>query len=274
MYGDALPVARKRKSKKKATSEADDDEEASEPKKKKAKKAKDVLKEQSVGSGVPTIQDEVKDLELAKILNKRTRSGKTVGSSQSLPPQPSIAKKKRKQSVWKMKVSTYVEEKDDQVEAATNLVTREVKRKKAAVEVALRRAHDIVEQTNIPAELLLKGSSGEQAQKVVELVENLQQLVVASDLLDASEKTQKEDDTCSEAAPSEATRGNSDSHNISNVIEVESSSTSTSSDINNIPLSRVYANLHKSLTPSSSTKHQKSLMMIHLYPCIHLFLIE
>jgi len=86
MYGCALPVARKRKSKKKETSEADDDEEASEPKKKNAKKAKDVLKEQSVGSGVPTIQDEVQDLEPAKILNKRTSSGKIVGSSQSLPP--------------------------------------------------------------------------------------------------------------------------------------------------------------------------------------------
>jgi len=96
--------------------------------------------------------------------------------------------------------------------------------------------------------VLLKGSSGEQAQKVVELVENLQQLVVASDLLDAAEKTQNEDATCSEAAALEATRGNSDSHNISNVIEVESSSTSTSSDIDNIPLNRVYANLHKSLT--------------------------
>jgi len=81
MYGGALLVARKRKSKKKATSEADDDEEASEPKKKKDKKAKDAPQEQSVGPGVPTIQDEVQDLEPTKILNKRTRSGKSVGSS-------------------------------------------------------------------------------------------------------------------------------------------------------------------------------------------------
>ena len=148
-------------------------EEASEPKKKKARKVKDASKEQAVGSGVPTIQDEVQDLEPAKILDKRTKSGKTVGSSQSLPPQPSIAKKKRKQPVKKMKVSTYVEEDDDQVEAATDLVTREVKRKKAAAEAALQIAHEIVEETNIPAEVLLKGSSGEQAQKVVELAENL-----------------------------------------------------------------------------------------------------
>jgi len=52
--------------------------------------------------------------------------------------------------------------------------------------------------------------------------------VMASDLLNAAEETQKEDVTCSEVAASEATRGNSDSHNISNVIEIESSSTSAS----------------------------------------------
>ena len=70
---------------------------------------------------------------------------------------------------------------------------------------------------------------------------------------------------CSEVDASEATRGNTDSHNISSIIEIESRSTSTShstsvstsSDIYNIPLSRVYANLHKSLSPSPSTKHQK-----------------
>jgi len=65
----------------------------------------------------------------------------------------------------------------------------------------------------------------------------------------------------SEGGASEATRGNTDSHNISNVIEIESSTTSTSqstsSDVDNIPLSRVYSNLHKTLSPSPSTKHQK-----------------
>jgi len=89
--------------------------------------------------------------------------------------------------------------------------------------------------------------------------------VVVSELLSATEETQKEDVTCSEAAPSEAIRGNSDSHTASNVIEIESSSTSashstyvsTSSDIDNIPLNRFYATLHKSLSPSSSTKQKK-----------------
>jgi len=87
---------------------------------------------------------------------------------------------------------------------------------------------------------------------VIELTENLQQLVVAGELLDAAEEVQSKEATCSEADTSKTTRGNTDSQNISNVIEIESSSTSashstlvsTSSDIDNIPLSRVYANLH------------------------------
>jgi len=174
MYGGSLLVAsKKRKAKKNATSEADD-EEASEPQQKKAKKTKDVPQDQLVGSGVPTIQDEVQDLEPAKILNKRTRSGKTVGSSQSLPPQPSTSKKKRKPSIRKMKVSTYVEEEDAQVEAASDLVTREVKRKKAADAAALQKVLEIAKNIEVPVEVLLKGSSGEQAQKVVELAEDLQ----------------------------------------------------------------------------------------------------
>ena len=124
MYGGALPVARKRKSKKMITSEADDVEEASGPKQKKAKKAKDAPKQQATDSVVPTIQDEVQNLEPVKILNKRTKSGKSVGFSQTLPPQPSISKKKRKPSVRKMKVSTYVIEEEEEIETATDLVTR------------------------------------------------------------------------------------------------------------------------------------------------------
>jgi len=84
----------------------------------------------------------------------------------------------------------------------------------------------------------------------------------------ADKKVQREDVACletgtSEVDASEATRGNTNSQNISdNVVEIEttstSTSTSTSSDnIDNIPLSRVYENLHKSLAPSPFTKHQK-----------------
>ena len=102
---------------------------------------------------------------------------------------------------------------------------------------------------------------------------------MAGDLLDAAEEVQRKEATYSEADASEATRDNTDSYNISNVIEIESSSTSashstsisTSSDIDNIPLSRVFANLHKSLSPSPSTKHQKKHdddAFVPMYPSV------
>jgi len=214
---------------------------------------------------MPTIQEEVEDLDLVKVLNKRTRGGTSTASSASIPRQPSILKKKRKHSVRKMKFSTYVMEEDDQIEATTELVSREVRRKKATNVVSLQKALEIAKDIEVPTEALLKESSVEAAHKVIELTENLQQLVVASNILEIAEEGQREEATCSEVVASEATRGNLYSHNISKVIEIESSSTSsshstfvsTSSDIDNIPLNRVYANLHKSVSPSPSTKHQK-----------------
>jgi len=59
--GGTLLVARKRKSKKKATSEADNVKEAPKPQRNKAKKDKQTPQEQAIGSGIPSIQDEVQD---------------------------------------------------------------------------------------------------------------------------------------------------------------------------------------------------------------------
>ena len=127
---------------------------------------------------------------------------------------------------------------------------------------------------------MLKESTVEAAQKVVELTANLQELVVADELLGVTEESQRENVAgTSEVAASEAARGNTDSHNTSdNVIEIESSSTSiptstsTSSDnIDDVPLNRIYENLQKSLAPSPSTKHQKSQLMMCLRLCIQLF---
>jgi len=67
---------------------------------------------------------------------------------------------------------------------------------------------------------LLKESSVEAAHKVIELTKNLQQLVVDGVNLDNVEESQKEKATCSEAATSDTPRGNTDSLNISNIIEV------------------------------------------------------
>jgi len=85
MYGGSLPVpSKKRKAKKKETSEAAN-KEASEPQPKKAKKEK-AKKEKSASqvsegcSAMPTIQEEVEDLEAVKIIEQRTRGKKYVGS--------------------------------------------------------------------------------------------------------------------------------------------------------------------------------------------------
>jgi len=252
MYGGSLPVAtKKRKSKKKDASGAAEEEEASKPKSKKVKKEKGTLQE--VGPAMPTIQEDFKDLEPVKVLNKRTRGGASSESSLSLSPQPTIHKKKRKHVVWKMKVSTYVTDEDAEVEVAIDIVTREVRKKKATDVDALQQALDISKEIEVPAEVLLKESTVEDAHKVVELAEDLQELVVAD------QGFQIEDIACLGVGTSEATRGNSDSHNISkNIVEVESTSTSTSTTFENlddIPLSRVNENLHKALAPSPSVKH-------------------
>jgi len=177
-YQDPPVASKKRKAKKNATSEADD-QEASEPQQKKAKKTRDAPQEQLVGSDMPTIQEELLNLEPARILNKRTRSGKSVGSSQPLPPQPSIPKKKRKHAVRKLKESRYEIEEEERecIEAATGLVTREIRRKRTAEEAALQKALEIAQEIEVLAEVLLKESSVEAAHKVIELIENLQQLV-------------------------------------------------------------------------------------------------
>jgi len=80
---------------------------------------------------MPTIQEEVQNLEPARNLDKRTRSGKSAETSQPQLAQ-SIPKKKRKHHVRKLKESPCVIEEEEQIEAATNLVTREVRRKRAA----------------------------------------------------------------------------------------------------------------------------------------------
>jgi len=99
--------------------------------------------------------------------------------------------------------------------------------------------------------------------------------VVASDVLNDAEETQKDNATCSEAAVSEATKGNTDFHNISNIIESSFTSASlstfvsTSSDMDDIPLNRVYANLQKDISPSTK-RHRKSDndTFVSMYPFV------
>jgi len=114
MYGGALPVAKSRKTKRKTLTKDEYLVDASEQLAKKAKKAKKDKAYEATGSGLSTIQEEVQDLELVMVLNKRTRSGKEVVPSPPQPAQPSIPKRKRKPFVRKLKIASE-EEKDEDV---------------------------------------------------------------------------------------------------------------------------------------------------------------
>ncbi|RHN66797.1 hypothetical protein MtrunA17_Chr3g0095541 [Medicago truncatula] len=235
---------------------------------KKAKKEKVVVQEKVVGLVVPTIQEEVEDLEPAKILNKRTRSGKSAETSQLLPDQPSIPKKKRKHVVKKLKESSYLKE-EDQIAAATDLVTRELEKKKADDVAALQKVLELAKEIEVPVSSIAREDVGADAQEVIKAAEVVQEFVeteAGSLVVLTAEGVQEENVGCSEADASEASRGNPDSLHNANIIEIESSSTSTSHstsistsstslDYDNVPLGIIYTTINKSLSPS--TKRQR-----------------
>jgi len=101
-----------------------------------------------------------------------------------------------------MKVSSYAMEEEEEVEAATELVKREVKKKKVVDVAALEKALAIAKEIEVPAEVWVKESSVEAAHQVIELTENLQQFVVAGSILNDVEEPHKEKVTSSEAAAS------------------------------------------------------------------------
>jgi len=81
MYGGNVKVAKSRKTKRKPLTEAKYLEEAYEQPTKKAKKAKIEKAAEATASEVATIQEEVEDLEVDKILPERIRSGKVATTS-------------------------------------------------------------------------------------------------------------------------------------------------------------------------------------------------
>jgi len=109
-------------------------------------------------------------------------------------------------------------------------------------------------------------------------------------MVEATEVVQEEA-RCSEApVASEAPEGNSNSH-TAEIVTIESSSSfesrsspaslssslSTSSNTNDIPLNRVYTNLNKALSPSPSTKTHKNPIsdtFVPMYPSVEERLID
>jgi len=128
-----------------------------------------------------------------------------------------------------------------EIEASTNLVTRMERNKKVVVDASLLdKALVIASEIEIPTESLLKKSTVEDAQKVIELPEDIRDLV-AEETSELLKEVQREEGT-SEAATSEDTRGNRPSHNISdNLTDLDT------------------------LSPSSKT------LLMSMFLCIHLF---
>ena len=86
----------------------------------------------------------------------------------------------------------------------------------------------------------------------------------------ADERNVTEDVQREEADASEGTQGNIDSLHTVNIIEIESSSTSpsystsistsisNSSDLDDVPLNKIYTSINKSLSPSTKLKKKPS----------------
>jgi hypothetical protein len=153
VYYGALPIAKGRKSKRKATTK-EEYLEAEQPSNK-AKKGKAAPEKLKIGGfGLPLIEEEVQNLDTDVILNRKTRSGKAAASSYVVAPnQPQIPKKKRKPAMRKIKESPYVIEEEEGVEALTDLVIREMNKKKAedAAAVALQKDLELSKQIEVPA---------------------------------------------------------------------------------------------------------------------------
>jgi len=263
MYGGALPFAKSKKTKRKPLSEAEYLEEAFEQPAKKAKNAKKDKADEGTGSGLATIQEEVKDLGHTELISKRTRSGKEVVPSPPQPAQPSVPRRKRKPIVRKLKLTS------EEDEEAAKLVISEVKKRKET-NVVVEKALQLAKEIKIPAEVLAKESTVESAQHGLELTENLQQMVMTGNLVESEAdgmemevaEVNQEEAGCSEApCVSKAPEGNSNSH-IAEIVEIGyctssktrysssslSSSSSTSSDPDDIPLSKIYYTLNKDLS--------------------------
>ena len=137
-------------------------------------------------------------------------------------------------------------------------MTREILKQKAK-EAAVQKALDLAAQISVPADVLLKKTTGEAAQTVLGLSEDLQQLVASGALLKApKEKATRSEATTSEAA---ASRGNPDISNSANIIEVESGSetsihSSDSSDLDDVPLSLIYKYISPSTKPIQKANTQ------------------
>jgi hypothetical protein len=131
----------------------------------------------------------------------------------------------------KIKESPYVTDEVEGIEAATGLVTREMKKKKAKDAPALQKALEIAEEIEIPANSLVRGDVAADAEEIIKATEDVQEFAIseASNLMmvvSATEDVQKDISTEAEAAADK--EGNPDLSHTNDVVEIESYSNSSS----------------------------------------------
>jgi hypothetical protein len=205
------------------------------------------------------------------VLNNKTRSGKVAASTQAAPEQPTIPKKKRKVATRKLKESAYVTQEEEEVEDATGLVTREVKKKKVVDAATLAKIGELVKGIEVPASSLAREDAGVLAQQVVEATEDVQALATSEAgkmlmVVSDSEGVQGDKAAGSEVAAPEAVIDIPDSPHSHSVVEVESDSTQSSSsqstssssatDYDDVPLGKLYPTTQKGQSSTTGT-HKK-----------------
>jgi len=128
-----------------------------------------------------------------------------------------------------LKESRYIED-EDQIAEATDLVTRELK-KKVAEESTVQKALELAKQIKVPASSIARENVGADAQEVIKAAEVLQVLVATKAeglAMVTAEKAQEGNTAVSEApGSSEAPEGNYETlHTDVEIVELGSSSPS------------------------------------------------
>jgi len=176
-----LPVEKGRKAKRKEMTREEYLEAENPSKRPKKEKASEKLK--SGVSKVPTIQEEAQDLNPEVIIPKKTRSGKVAASASTIAPEQTLLKKKKKKKrapkPRKLKESVYVTDEVEGEEAATELVTREVKRKKVEDVEALQKVLELAKEIEVPVSILSKDAVAEAAKEAIKNTEELQNFVTS-----------------------------------------------------------------------------------------------
>ena len=152
-------------------------------------------------------------------------------------------------------------------------MTREVRKKKVNDDV-VQRALELTKHIEVPASSIAREDAAEAAQEVIKAAEVVQELAATEAeglALVTSEEAQEGNTAALEASGSpEAPEGMSETlHFDVEIVKLgsrsssdirsnsPSSSSTTSSDPDDIHLSKVYTTLNKALTPSPSTKTTK-----------------